>query len=242
MRGKKLLVRVMVGAVLLSGAWGSRQVEARKDTVMAKTEPRTEARTAAEEPQEGTVSGILVRKRDNGIAVKADGKLEADRYRPRWIGGGYDREMVAQIKAIPVLNRVRLEWALEEHRRVLAIEMIVPEEKEGVVEGTVTARGEHWIEVLPDGEDAVPDRYMPRWIGGMPKDGGGLDKDILRIIGTVNKGDKVRLTWVYDERKRVVELTVTERAPQEPEKRERAERERALREQLDRKAREKNRE
>ena len=73
------------------------------------------------------------------------------------------------------------------------------------MEGTITARGKTWVEVKPDA-DGASERYTPCWIGGMPKDGGGLDKAVLSTLNTFNVGDKVRLEWRFDERKRVVAI------------------------------------
>jgi len=44
--------------------------------------------------------------------------------------------------------------------------------------------------------------------GSRNMDGGGLDKEMLKQIAAVKAGDKVEVKWVFDERKRVVELKV----------------------------------
>lgn len=166
----------------------------------------------APSPTKGTVTGILVAKGANWIEVKADGEKEAHRYLPFWRGGlpkdggGYDATMLATIKKLVVPNRVKLEWELQEHPRIVSIEMVQPTEKAGTLVGTVVAKEKEWIEVKGNGADGVAQRYMPNWIGGLPKDGGGLDKAILQAIAERKVGDVVEITWKYDERLRVTQI------------------------------------
>jgi hypothetical protein len=179
--------------------------------------------TRAEEAKNGTVTGILTAKGTEWIEVKAEGEKESVRYIPCWRGGlpkdggGFDKGTLETIKKTPVATLVKVAWQLEEaKRRIVSLEVIAPVEKSGTVTGTVVAKGETWIDVTPDkvGDKQGPtERYWPRWIGGMPKDGGGLDKDMLRAIAAAKVGDKVEIKWMYDERKRVVQLTVTVPAP-----------------------------
>jgi len=79
----------------------------------------------------------------------------------------------------------------------------------GTVTGLLSARGNNWIEVKTDGAEKAT-RYTPRWIGGMPRDGGGLDKGMIQVIAGVKTGDKVKLEWAYEERMRVVGLSKVE--------------------------------
>jgi len=88
----------------------------------------------------------------------------------------------------------------------MAAEEEPPVAKSGTMTGTITEKGETWIRVKD--AEGNSERFMPRWIGGMPNDGGGLDKDMLKQIAAVKAGDKVEVKWVFEERKRVVELKV----------------------------------
>lgn len=163
------------------------------------------ARAEGDAAEGGTVSGVLVKKDGATIFVKADGAEEAVKYRPRWKGGnpdqggGFDKEIEEQIKKIPVTNRVRVTWVLEEGRRVTAIECLKPEDEKGVDEGTVTEVGENFIEIRT--ADGSYERYLPRWHDG------GLDQEMLAKIRNFKAGQKVRVEWVYDERKRVVGIS-----------------------------------
>ena len=77
----------------------------------------------------------------------------------------------------------------------------------GTVVGVVAAKGENWIEVKADGEEKAR-RYTPYWRGGLPKDGGGFDKETLKQIKDVPAGSRVRLEWSFQERPRVEKIEV----------------------------------
>ena len=158
----------------------------------------------AAEGDKGTINGLLTGKGENWIEVRADDAKESKRYIPNWIGGapkdggGADKATIEAIKKLRVPNRVKLDWAFTEHLRIVSVEMLEPKEKSGVIEGTVTAKGENWIEVKSG--DAPTERYSPRWAEGGP------DKDALRAIRESAVGDKVRIEWAYAERLRIVSL------------------------------------
>lgn len=81
------------------------------------------------------------------------------------------------------------------------------EGKKGTVSGIVVAKAENVIEVKGDGEENAR-KYVPQWVGGLPKNGGGPDKAMLQKIKDVKVGSRVELEWVYHERPRVVGLKV----------------------------------
>jgi hypothetical protein len=81
------------------------------------------------------------------------------------------------------------------------------EGKKGTVTGVVTAKGENWIEVKADGEER-PRRYVPHWKGGLPKDGGGPDKEVVAKIKSIPVKARVRLEWSFQERPRVETIEV----------------------------------
>ena len=160
----------------------------------------------------GTVNGILTAKGTNWIEVKADGASNPERYLAFWNGGnpdqggGPDPTMVQTIRKLVVPNRVKVTWKLQEHRRIVSVEMLVPPTKEGTLTGVVVAKGETWIDVkAPDG---TVRRLWPRWTGGMPAAGGGLDKDIIRAIANMPVGATVKIAWKYDERLRVLKIEI----------------------------------
>ena len=75
----------------------------------------------------------------------------------------------------------------------------------------VTSKEDKWIEVKADGEEKAR-KYTPQWKGGLPKDGGGFDKDTLARIKDVPVNSRVRLEWVFQERPRVVKLEILKKA------------------------------
>ena len=76
--------------------------------------------------------------------------------------------------------------------------------KSGEVVGVVTAKGDIWLDVKP--ERGETERYLPRWVGGSPREGGGLDRRMIRKLREIGLGDRVRLRWVFEDRRRVVEI------------------------------------
>ena len=75
------------------------------------------------------------------------------------------------------------------------------EKRSGTVVGTLTKKGDNFIEVKADGEEKAR-RYVPHWVGGTPAQGGGPDKKILKVIRELKEGSRVRLEWEFEERAR----------------------------------------
>lgn len=48
--------------------------------------------------------------------------------------------------------------------------------------------------------------YVPRWRGGKPQDGGGLDPDMVERVRKLKTGDRVEVKWEWRERFCVVKL------------------------------------
>lgn len=82
-----------------------------------------------------------------------------------------------------------------------------PAKKKGTVVGTLSAKGDNWIEVKADGEEKGR-RYVPHWRGGAPADGGGPDKKMLARFKELKIGTRVRIEWVFEERARVEKIEV----------------------------------
>ena len=58
-----------------------------------------------------------------------------------------------------------------------------------------------------DGPEGGPtERYIPQWTGGMPADGGGLEKHILRAIDALSVGQKAKVGWLYEMRRRATSV------------------------------------
>ncbi len=93
------------------------------------------------------------------------------------------------------------------------------ESRKGTVTGIVSAKGTNWIEVTADGEEKGR-RYVPHWKGGLPKDGGGPDKEMIAKIKDTPLKSRVRIEWEFEERARVIKIEVLKKPDgKEPEKR-----------------------
>src|SRR5688572_1650482 len=81
------------------------------------------------------------------------------------------------------------------------------EPRKGTVTGVVTGKGDNWIEVKADGEEKAR-RYVPHWKGGLPKDGGGPDKEMVAKIKDTAVNSRVKIDWEFEERARVTKIEV----------------------------------
>ena len=89
----------------------------------------------------------------------------------------------------------------------VAQEKKTDEPRKGTVTGIVSAKGPTWIEVTADGEEKGR-RYVPHWTGGLPKDGGGPDKEMVAKIKDTPLKSRVRIEWEFEERARVLKIEV----------------------------------
>ena len=189
----------------------------------------------AEDQRSGTIVGELKAKKDvndgknTQIEVLAPGEEK-----PRSYHVIYDQhakgpipEVLHAVRAAHVGDRVEFEWSATGHGPAITKFKVVKaaagddhkkgdkeEPRHGTVTGTVTAKGENWIEVKADGEEKGR-RYMPHWRGGLPKDGGGPDKKIIAEIKAIPVKSRVRLEWSFHERPRVEKIEVLKKAESE---------------------------
>jgi len=78
------------------------------------------------------------------------------------------------------------------------------EEKTGTLVGKVVSRLENAFEVKAENGDS--EKFVARWTGGLPADGGGPDKEIVKQIQKLKVGEWVKVEWTQDERKRAVRI------------------------------------
>jgi hypothetical protein len=203
MSEKSVFVRVLAGTVLACVLCGAASLRAAE-----KKPPKTAPHTA---PQGGRVVGIVTAKSDKDIMVKAEGDDEAKRYLLAAEGATPKPELQAAMKAVFVPNLVMLESQGQDPAVVTGIRVMLPNARQGVVAGTVVARGntpkEAWIDVKPS-DRGYTQRYWPRFVGAPD----GFDKEMVRIFGELNVGDKVKVGWGYDERIRAAQIQVVSRA------------------------------
>ena len=70
----------------------------------------------------------------------------------------------------------------------------------GVVTGLITKIDAGKVTLKAGEKETV---FWPYWRGGMPKDGGGFDKDMMKTISQFKVGDKVKISWTMEEHQRI---------------------------------------
>lgn len=224
---KKMYVKVDSGVVFVTGAWGNLTLSGGEDAVVPPPPPKPEARPAApaqtpatttttrnpaiptttiklpagpDEPapevREGRTVGILASHASEYMLVKGEGQFETRRYYPQWGADGYDRKMMDRFRKLRPGNLVEVEWTWDGHYRAKSVQSYVPPEKTGTAEGTVAGRSDRWLEIKPDGR-GYTERYYVRWDGG----GEAPDPQQEEMFGLYKKGDRVKVTWRFDDRK-----------------------------------------
>lgn len=78
-----------------------------------------------------------------------------------------------------------------------------PEKTKGQIIGTIVEKRGAIITVKGEkGQLTV----MPYWRGGMPADGGGLDKEMLKQLQQFKVGDAVKVKWTFEEHYRIDDI------------------------------------
>jgi hypothetical protein len=83
-----------------------------------------------------------------------------------------------------------------------------PKETKGQITGEIIKKDGAKITVK--GEETTL-TLMPHWRGGNPKDGGGFDKEIVKRLERFKVGDKVKVTWEFEEHYRIVTIDRVEK-------------------------------
>ena len=86
------------------------------------------------------------------------------------------------------------EWGKDE-RRIVA---------RGTVVGTVVDEGKAFVDIRSDSGKTA--RYIPRWSGGMPREGGGPEQRIVDEISRLRPGDRVTVKWYVNDHIRIEEI------------------------------------
>jgi hypothetical protein len=123
--------------------------------------------------------------------------------------------MLKTIRELEVGSRIKLEWKFDERQRVVKVEVLKKPakedskkeeakgaEKKGTVVGTLTAKGDNWIEVKADGEEKAR-RYVLHF---------GGTKELLAAMRDTPLNSRVRVEWLHFERLRVLKMEVVKSA------------------------------
>jgi hypothetical protein len=119
---KRMIVRVLTGAVFVAGVWGMVELNEGQQRTFA-----VEKKTEPPQGKSGVVVGLVINKKDRGwLEVKADGEENARRY----YRYGNRPALNKQIDAVAIGDRVRLEWeAKSEGPHIAKIEILKTPEK-----------------------------------------------------------------------------------------------------------------
>lgn len=85
------------------------------------------------------------------------------------------------------------------------------EGKKGSTVGVLVEKGKGAIFVRGDGEVQAR-RFVPEWKGGAPAQGGGLDKEMLKVFEELKVGSRIEVDWVFHERLRALKVKVIKQA------------------------------
>ena len=159
-------------------------------------------------PESGKLTGIVTAKTDKDITVKAEGANKPQRYRlTSQAGGAPSADVQAALKMVFVTNIVVLQWQGGQDPVVTSIHAIHSKTRFGTVTGIVAAVDPTSkmpsFDVKPISR-GITERYVPRWDPASK----GWDKGLLFLIAALTVGDRVKVAWSYDERKRAVQIKV----------------------------------
>jgi hypothetical protein len=201
MPGKRMLVRLLTGTFLVALNWNA--------VSLPGEEPKNSSSAATvAKPKSGKATGIITAKSEKEIKFKPEGTKEPQRYLlAKPADGVPSAEMVATMKKVFVTNLVVLEWEGEDEPVVKSIHSIHSKAGSGVTTGTVVA-------VEPTGDpphfDVKPsglgftERYQPHYNSATKR----WEEKPAGVIAELKVGDKVKVTWVYDERKHPKDIQV----------------------------------
>jgi hypothetical protein len=201
MSGHGMLKRLMGGTVLVAALCAGASLQAWGQETSARSPAKS-----------GKVTGIVTARTDKDITVKAEGTQKVQRYRlAAQPGGAPTADVQAAMKMVFVTNVVVLQWQGEPDPVVTSIRAMHSKTRFGSVAGTVTAvepaANMPSFDVKPNGK-GFTERYVPRWDVAAK----GWDKNLVRTIAGLSVGDKVKVAWSYDERKRATQIQVTAKA------------------------------
>jgi hypothetical protein len=153
-----------------------------------------------ETKQGGKVAGILIDKKDNWIAVKADGEDEPVKY---LVVDGSDKQLAGAMKSIFNASRVQLTYKQEgDSRQVVSIKRQIFKSS-GMVTGVVVkVYNDFWVEVKP--KDGLADAYAP---GASNFN----NREFMAKLKNLKPGDSVTIKFSTDlERHRIETLRKNE--------------------------------
>lgn len=170
------------------------------------------AEKSASKPKAGSkVFGIVTAKTDKDITIKAEGEDEAKRYLLAPQGGTPKADVQAALKMVFPTNLVVFQAQGDQDPVLTRIQAIHSKARTGTATGTVVAvdANPKWptFDLKPSGRGHT-ERYVARWDMAAKS----VDQKLAKIIAGLSVGDKLKVAWFYDERKRATQIQVTAKA------------------------------
>jgi hypothetical protein len=204
MRTESCFVSVVAGVILAVGFCGTQSLQA------AEKKPSR----ASSRQGEGTF-GIVTAKTDKDITIKAEGENEAKRYLLAPQGGAPKADLQTALKIVFPTNLVVFQARGDQDPVLTGIQAIHSKTRVGMVTGTVVAvdADPKWptFDLKPSGKGHT-ERYVAVWNSATKS----ADQRLVQIIAGLNVGDKLKVAWFYDERKRATQIQVTAKAKPKP--------------------------
>jgi hypothetical protein len=189
---KKFIEPLQVATVLASVLLGGTRLGAQGGT-------DSPAKATDVKPKRGKVTGILTAKTAKDITIKPESTQQTRCYRLA------ASEVQSVMKSVFVTNLVVVEWEGEQDPVVSSIRMILPKTNSGVSTGTVVAmdpNNDHF-DLKPTGR-GFTERYQPHYDVAAKR----WEKIPGRDIAELKVGEKIKVSWVYDERKHPKQIQV----------------------------------
>jgi len=200
MRSAAIILAAMAETVLVIGFCGTSSLQAAE-----KKPSRASARQG-----EGTF-GIVTAKTDKDITIKAEGEDEAKRYLLAPQDGAPKADLQAALKIVFPTNLVVFQARGDQDPVLTGIQALHSKTRFGMAMGTVVAvdADPKWptFDVKP-GSQGHTERYVAVWNPATKS----VDQRLVQIIAGLNVGDKLKVAWFYDERKRATQIQVTAKA------------------------------
>lgn len=200
MNERSWFVRILAGLILLTGV-----------CVLPSLQAAEKKPSPAGAAQGGRVFGVVTAKTDKDITIKAEGETESKRYLLAPGGEAPKGDFQAALKMVFSNNLVMFQFQGEQNPVLTGIQAIHSKTRVGMTAGTVVAvdADPKWpvFDVKPSGQGHT-ERYVARWDPATKS----VDQKLSQIIAGLTVGDKVKVAWFYDERKRATQIQVTGKA------------------------------
>ncbi len=200
MRVGRSFTSILSGALLASGL-----------CVTLPVAHAAEKKAAHPGPDAKVVFGIVTAKTDKDITIKAEGEKDARRYLLAPKGGTPKADVQTALKIVFPTNLVMFQFQGEQDPVLAGIQALHSKARVGMAAGTVVAvdADPKWptFDLKPSGRGHT-ERYVAVWNPATKS----VDQRLVQIIAGLNVGDKLKVAWFYDERKRATQIQVTAKA------------------------------